>query len=225
MIDVPRLAGLLVAGPFAAAARLRSARPLHPEGAVFDGVLERRGGRPPWGVGWLDEPGRDDVVVRLSRAVGLPEGVPDILGLAMRVPGRQEPIDLLLSTTGRGPAGRFLLAPRRDAAATYTSLMGYGSAAGTIRLAAFPASSGTPSEPAPAAAAVAARGLSFDLAAAVGLGSWRPFARLFLTTPTRPLDPDVRFDPVLNPPPGLAADGPVARFRRPAYASARAARP
>jgi hypothetical protein len=39
-----------------------------------------------------------------------------------------------------------------------------------------------------------------------------------------PLDPDVRFDAVAHPPPGLVPDGPMARFRAPAYARARAAR-
>jgi hypothetical protein len=34
------------------------------------------------------------------------------------------------------------------------------------------------------------------------------------------IDPDLRFDAVRNPPPGLAPDGPMARFRAPAYAAA-----
>jgi hypothetical protein len=71
---------------------------------------------------------------------------------------------------------------------------------------------------------VAHRNLSFTLAVARGFGPWQPFGRLTLTEPTRPLDADVRFDAVRNPPPGLVPDGPMARFRAPAYATARAAR-
>jgi hypothetical protein len=41
--------------------------------------------------------------------------------------------------------------------------------------------------------------------------------------PTEPPDPPLHFDAVLHAPPGLAADGPLARFRRPAYAAARRA--
>jgi len=40
---------------------------------------------------------------------------------------------------------------------------------------------------------------------------------------TDPPDPPLHFDAVLNAPPGLRADGPLARFRRPPYAAARRA--
>ena len=59
-------------------------------------------------------------------------------------------------------------------------------------------------------------------APATGRASWRRFARLTLTTPTDPRDCDVRVDAVRNPPPGLLPDGPMARFRAPSYATARA---
>jgi hypothetical protein len=102
--------------------------------------------------------------------------------------------------------------------------MGYRSDGGTLRLAALPEEKTAPAEPEPQAGVVARRGLVFTLAAARGLRPWRPFARLTLSAPREPLDPDVRFDAVLHPPPGLLADGPMARFRMPAYARARAAR-
>jgi hypothetical protein len=73
--------------------------------------------------------------------------------------------------------------------------------------------------------AVARLETALTVAAAVGTGRWWPFARLTVTAPVHPRHPDLRFDAVLHPPPGLVADGPLARFRRPAYASARAAHP
>jgi hypothetical protein len=224
MADPARGAGRLVAVPLGALARLRRGKPMHPRGAVFDGVLERWGSAPGWGVPWLDEVATEPVLVRFSRGAGLPAPVPDLLGLAVRVPHDTQPIDLLVTTTGRGPLLRWIPLPRRDAAAPYTSIMGYRSDAGTLRIAALPEFRAAPSEPGALAAAVRERRLAFTLAAARGAQRWRTFGRLTLTAPRAPLDPDVRFDAVQHPPPGLAADGPLARFRAPAYARARAAR-
>jgi hypothetical protein len=222
MADPASAAGRVVAAPLGALARLRRGKPMHPRGAVFDAVLERRGSRPEWGVPWLDEVASEPVLVRFSRGAGLPSAVPDLLGLAVRLP--EGPIDLLLSTTGRGPLLRWVPLPRRDAAAVYTSIMGYRSDAGTLRFAALPEDDTLPSDPEDVAAAVRERSRVFTLAAARGPGRWRPLGRLILTGPREPLDPDVRFDAVQHPPPGLAADGPMARFRAPAYARARAER-
>jgi hypothetical protein len=216
-----------VAAPLSALARRRSGKPMHPRGAVFDAVLERHGpvaGDVPWGVPWLDSTGTDAAVVRLSRSVGLPAPFPDLLGLAVRLLPAGAPVDLLLSTTGSGPLTRFLLLPRLDAASVYTSIMGYRSDAGAIRIAALPQADDVPSDPEPLARAVDNGTLRFTLAAAHGFGPWRPFGRLTLTSSAEPLDPDVQFDAVLHPPPGLVADGPMARFRAPAYAGAREAR-
>ena len=224
MTDVPQAVGRLVAVPLSALARWRGGKPMHPRGAVFDAVLERHGGDVPWGVPWLDAHGTDAAVVRLSRGAGLPAPLPDLLGLAVRLLPTGAPVDLLLSTTGSGPLTRFLILPRVDAAAVYTSIMGYRSDAGAIRFAAFPQDDDVPSDPEPLARAVDSGTLRFTLAAARGFGPWRPFARLTLTASAEPLDPDVRFDAVLNAPPGLVADGPMARFRAPSYAGAREAR-
>jgi hypothetical protein len=220
--DVARVAGRVVAVPLDAVARWRRGRPMHPRGAVFDAVLERSGCVPPWGVPWLDEPARDPVVVRLSRGAGLPAPLPDLLGLAIRVPGAVKPVDLLLTTAGSGGLTRLLPVPRRDTAAVYSSIMGYRSDAGIVRFAAFPDDDDVPSDPARLADEVAREGLRFTLRAARGLGPWRPFGRLTVTGPREPLDSGVRFDAVLNPPSGLVPDGPIARFRAPAYATARA---
>jgi hypothetical protein len=222
--DLPRVAGGLVAAPLGALARWRRGKPMHPRGAVFEGVLERHGARPASGVPWLDVTATDRVLVRMSRGAGLPGPLPDLLGLAIRLPQEPEPVDLLLTTTGRGRLTRLVPLPRRDAGAVYTSIMAYRSDAGPLRIAALPEQDDVPSDPRPLARAVERTGLGFTLAVSRGLGAWRPFARLTLGAPAEPLDPDVRFDAVLHPPPGLVADGPMARFRAPAYARARAAR-
>jgi hypothetical protein len=223
--DLSRGAGRVVAAPLAALARWRNGKPMHPRGAVFHAVLDRHGSERPWGVPFLDETARDDVVVRLSRGAGLPAPLPDLLGLAMRLgAGSGEPVDVLLSSTGRGRLTRVVPALRRDAASAYCSIMAYSSAAGPLRLAALPTSDGVPSDPAPLAQSVSRRPLVFVLAAARGLEAWRPFARLTIGRAAQPLDPDLRFDAVRNPPRGLVPDGPLARFRAPAYAAAQEAR-
>jgi hypothetical protein len=186
-------------------------------------VLERHGRGADRGVPWLDAVATDAAVVRFSRGAGLPAPLPDLLGLALRLPGDGGPIDLLLTTTGRGPLTRLLPLPRRDAAAVYSSIMAYRSDAGSLRVAALPEAEAAPSDPGPLARAVIRDGLRFTLAVARGTGPWQPFATLTLTEPVPGLDPDVRFDAVQNPPPGLVPDGPMARFRAPSYARARAA--
>jgi hypothetical protein len=224
VVDVARAAGRLVAVPLGALARWRRGKPMHPRGALFEAVLERRGGPSSWGVPWLDGAATERATARLSRGAGLPAPLPDLLGLAVCVPGEAGPVHLLLSSTGTGRLTRHLPVPRRDSGSVYSSIMAYRSDAGSLRIAAFPEADGVPSDPEPLAGAVAQGSLSFTLAAARGFGPWRPFGRLTLTEPEQPLDADVRFDAVRHPPPGLVADGPMARFRAPAYASAQAAR-
>src|SRR4051794_35330687 len=132
MGSVVDTAGRLVGAPLGLLARWRQGKPMHPRGAVFGGVLERGTGRRPFGVPWLDEAAREEVLVRFSRGAGLPAPLPDLLGLAVRIP--DGPVDLLLTTTATVPLLRLLPIPRRDAAAAYTPTMGYRSDAGTLRL-------------------------------------------------------------------------------------------
>ncbi|RBY97366.1 phosphodiesterase [Blastococcus sp. TF02-8] len=220
------LAGKVVAVPLGAVARYRRGRAMHPRGAVFDAVLERTGASPATGVPWLDEARTDRVVVRLSRGAGLPTPLPDVLGLAIRLDrDGDRPIDILLSSTGQGSWSRLVPVPRVDADGVYGSIMAYRSAAGALRVAALPVGSRVPSDPVPVSAAAARGALDFTLAVAAGREPWRPFARLRSTGAREPLDVAIRFDAVRNPPPGLHPDGPMARFREPAYATARAQGP
>jgi hypothetical protein len=216
---LPDLAGRVVAAPLGLLARWRRGKPMHPRGVVVPAVLERTG-HADTGLSWFDRPVRDEVTVRLSRGAGLPGPWPDLLGLAVRVPGPGRPVDLLLSSAGRGALTRWLPAFRRDAAGPYSSIMGYRSPAGTLRLAAW-TDSPVPSEPHPLLVHLRERATAYTLAVARGSGPWVPFAVLTLGEPGEELDPDIRFDAVRHPPPSLVADGPMARFRAPAYARAR----
>jgi hypothetical protein len=208
---LPALAGSALAVGFGAAALLRRRKPLHPDGTVWDATVRRSGAAQRWGSAWLDEAGTDRGLARLSRSVGLPDPVPDILGLALTF---EDPAgtrhDLLLSSTGLRPVTRFVLLPRRNAArAGYGCLLPYKAPTGPVMIAAIPV---------PASA----RQLVFQLVAASPGGRWQPFGRLELTARADP-EPDlpVRFDPILHPLPGLAYYPALRRVREPAYAAAR----
>ena len=202
---------LSVATSAIAAAR-PAAKPLHPRGTVETGVLTRRGAGdgPVTGSAWLDEPGRDDVLVRSSRAIGLPPPAPDIFGLAVRVPlpgGSYG--DLLLATTGLGRLTRFTLTAARSATGRpLTTLLPYRTAAGAVLLAATYRDQDT-----------------VDLAWACGTGGWHRFARLRLDhEPAGGADALVSFDPVRHELPGLVTYDWVRRLREPAYRTARRSR-
>lgn len=119
--------GALAGVAFRQVARWRRAKPLHPVGVVLHGRLlrdglglragsgSRDGSRS--GVQWIDSAGDDPVLVRLSRSAGLPSWLPDVMGLAVR----DGSTDLLLSSAGRAPLARHLLALRRTPACSRTA--------------------------------------------------------------------------------------------------------
>src|SRR3546814_13406586 len=93
------------------------------------------------GVPWLDESGIDQALVRLSAAVGLPDGWPDFKGIAIRTSVPDGQADLLLATTGAGAMPRFMLAPARSATShVHTCLLPYRGPHGPVIPAAVPPS-------------------------------------------------------------------------------------
>jgi hypothetical protein len=201
----------LRAATSALAAARPAAKPLHPEGSVVTGTLQRFGSAPRTGIAWLDEPGTDDVLARQSRAVGLPAPAPDVFGLALRVtvePGRYG--DVLLATTGLGRLTRFTLTPARTPyTRPMTTLLPYRTVAGPVVLAGVHRDDAT-----------------VELSYAVLAGPWRAFARVRLDTDRPDAEPDapVSFDPLLNTLPGLDNYPWVRRLREPSYLTARQSR-
>lgn len=200
------VAGGILAGATRQLARARSApKPLHPIGDVVTGTLTRTGSTGS-GVPWLDLPGTDEVTIRLSRAVGLPDAVPDIHGLALRLPTRDAHADVLLANTGLGLITRFVLMPCRDIRSRpLTSLLPYLGPFGPLLLGARP----TSDDP-----------MRFELLWSHWLSPWVRFADLWIDGATGP-DQDISFDPIANPVPGLEHYEWVRRLRSPAYRSAR----
>src|SRR5579875_1666650 len=118
----------------AGVATLRHGRPLHPKGRTYAATMHRDGADT--GVPWLDRIGPADVMVRVSRAIGLPAQLPDIMGVAIRITwrdsdsrvdgadGKHRVADLLFASTGDTAVGRFVLQPRaKSASGPLTTLL------------------------------------------------------------------------------------------------------
>lgn len=207
--------GLALAAAFGTVARLRAGRPLHPQGATYASTVTMSGGSSS-GVAWLDEAGTHEVRVRVSRAVGLPLWMPDIYGIALRVPdagGR--PVDLLFASTGDTATGRFLLRLRRGVeSGPLTTLLPVRSVNGPLLLR-FVASTPTPVDELALPAAL-------TLSWARGAGHWQDVGTL-VPGPRlgRELEEE-HHDPVVHELPGTSQYGVVRRLREPAYGAARA---
>ncbi len=213
---------------FALAAHLRD-RPLHPRGLVLDAALTLHGTSQHWGVPLLDDHTELRGEVRLSRAVGLPPALPDLLGLALRwrqpPAGGTEPettAELLLATTGRTPLGRRLLRPAtRWSPAFYGSLLAYRAGDRRVLLGAVARRDhAVPAGLAALARSVDERPLLLDLVVATEFGAWERFGELRLLGRPRGDDSEcMRFNPARNPIRGLPPAGLFQQVRGPTYAA------
>lgn len=213
---------------FAALFRLlklaRPDRPIHPEGLGLAGTLTRTGNPAgPSGIDWLDSAGTDQVVARYSRSLGLPQVLPDILGLALRVSPAGDggsggaasgPADVLFASTGWGVPGRFLLMPRLDVAgAAMTTMMPYRGRKGPVLL-------GLRTRSLPPGSLASGEWV-LALHWATPGGPWRECGELRLHAGTDPKDIPLRFDPLANQPPGAQTYAWTRRLRKPSYRAAR----
>lgn len=200
---VARGAGLVLEAATHVVSALRTApKPLHPRGTVWAGEITRTGGGVvPTGVPWLDEAGTDEAIVRVSAAIGLPHGWPDIQGIAVHLPD-QDGADLLFASTGAGRVTRSMLRLVRPTTRHVAStLVPYRGPRGPVMLAA------TLVEPE-----------QYALLRADGGGPWIGFGHLRLVAR---LEAERSYDPVARPLPGLRNYGWVERLRSPAYRAAR----
>lgn len=125
MIDRHSIAELpttAVRTAFQTGARIRHARVFHPRGIRLAGRFHATSDYVPW-----FGPGDRAVIARVSKGVGSPGGVPDVLGLAFRVLDRDErPWDFALATTGTSTLGRFVITPARAwSSARFGTLLPY----------------------------------------------------------------------------------------------------
>jgi len=225
-----RAAGSALAGVAAAIRLVQRPRPLHPHGVALAGTLTPVAGRAASGLAWLDALDAPLAVdARLSRSVGLPAALPDVLGIALRIPADDgTTVDVLLASTGLSPVGRLLLAPHRSVSgAGLSTLMPYRGSAGPVLLGVVAdREPRLPGSPADLGRALAERPLRLRLLQATPRGRWHVAARIELTHDAAgPLDTAARADPVLAAPPGDTTYAWTRRLRAPGYRIARAGRP
>jgi hypothetical protein len=206
------LAGRGLAAAFAAIRLVRGPRPIHPHGTVYVGRVSwvNPGGRNS-GITWIDTPpasGGQVVIVRVSRSVGLPSALPDVVGLAIKVTTDQGAADLELASSWLGLPGRFLLRPTRSLRGAFGSLMPYRGRFGPVLVSARISHQN-------------AEAWTIDLFYAGLSSTWRRFAVVSLDTETVPDTPTLRFDPIVNVLPGARTYDWTRRLRQRSYRVAR----
>jgi hypothetical protein len=196
LLALPRAAAATALGVTTA---VRGARVFHPRGQTRQCRLAVAGGTS-WGARVLDEPAEHDGVVRTSRGIGLPAPLPDVDGLALRLPGLGVdglPLDVLINS-----AWRFAFAPS-VLSATWSCVLPYRTGSGRqVLLGARPQESG------------------FTMWVAPVLGAWQPWGRLEVGDVALG---DVRTDPTVGAE-DLVPVEPFRRLRAWSYAASQSAR-
>jgi hypothetical protein len=191
---------------------VRRDKALHPIGHQGAGTLVVTDPMPGLGIEALAA-GSRPCVVRWSRSMGLPEGWPDIEGIALRLPdgGRDgDAADILFASTGSFPGARFMLTLRGPGSfGRLTSLLPVRAAGRAVTFMLVPDVEAIDDLP-PAA---------YTLHVALGVGAWHHVARIDLEWSVT--DSVVRFDPVTNQLAGIEQYPFVAALREPSYAAAR----
>lgn len=205
--------------------RLRRARAFHPHGVAFRATVEVDGeGLPP-----ALSPGSHPAVVRFSRGIGLRRRLPDIHGVALRIPDAHGPgqhQDLLLATVASPGLGRFLPWLTGDLTGGFYSVVApYATPAGR-RLVGLRVQAPGRYELPTAEDMVWTGRCRLELCTTHRLEAWTPVATVALHADR--LSPEdegeLGFDP-WNTAEGFQPVGWVNRLRRPAYAASRAGRP
>lgn len=227
-----RLARLLAAA-FRLLAFLRGGRALHPVGVGYAARLEIvPAARRFAGVALLAPGARYDAVVRFSRGAGLPEPLPDALGVAVRLPdaygpGRDQ--DFLVTSSADLPLVRRLVFPGRSfLGRSFSSALPYRVAGRQVvtvlrgRPGPWPR---TGRALADLAAAAASGGLAYELRLAGSLGRSRTVGVLAIGEPLDPADTEaLRFNPWTTGE-GIRPVGRLNRLRRPSYRGSQEGRP
>ena len=224
-------AGPAVAATISALASLRRKRSLHPIGIGYQGRLQVPAQAPVRPGVPLFRPGAaHSALVRFSRGAGLPEPLPDALGVAIKLPDAHGPgadQDLLLTSSSDRPLLRRLLFPARSfLRGAFSTALPYQLGSERVVLLLIPIHGGRSSAGAghrPSGGAIgelraaAPDGLRFELRTATTFGRSRPLA---IVTTDAPLTADqtdtLRFNPWTTGP-GIRPSGWLNLLRDAAY--------
>ena len=223
----------VVADGFCTLAALRNRRSLHPLGIGYQGWLRVPNESPPQsGVPLFQAGATHQALLRFSRGAGLPEPLPDALGVAIKLPDAHGPgvdQDLLLTSSTDRPLLRRLLFPARSfvrGAFSTALLYDLGSERVVLLLIPAPISAGPSTgdaghRPVGGALAelraVAANGLELELRTAKSMGRSQPLATVTVGPPL-PADQTeaLRFNPWTTGP-GIHPSGWLNLLRDAAY--------
>jgi hypothetical protein len=209
---------------FRAAASVRGARVFHPKGVAYraTAVIDDTA---PTGM----PRGSFEGIVRFSRGAGLPDVLPDVHGVAVKLLdacGDGCDQDLLLASSWSPRLTRRLLRPTRSfGTGLYSSVLPYD-AAGASHLVAARFRGSPPADLDELVAALDVRGCRLELLVAPPTGPWRVVGRVEVH-PVRLADDAqaaVSFDP-WHTAGGFVPTGTLNRLRRPAYNASRQGRP
>jgi hypothetical protein len=222
---------VLFAAAFRLLARLRRGRALHPVGLGYHASLEITPGARRWDGARLLVPGaRYDALVRFSRGGGLPEPLPDALGVAVRLPdaygpGRDQ--DFLVTSSADLPLARRLLFPVRSFLHhSFSSALPYRVADREVVTVLRPPPGRWPRTGralTDLASAAASGQLVYELRLAGSLGRSRTVGLLTVGDPLGPAATEaLRFNPWTTGE-DIVPAGRLNRLRRPSYASSQRA--
>lgn len=202
----------VVAAGFYTLAALRNRRSLHPTGIGYQGWLRVPNERPPQsGVPLFHAGATHQALLRFSRGAGLPEPLPDALGVAIKLPDAHGPgvdQDLLLTSSTDRPLLRRLLFPATSfVRGAFSTALAYDLGHERVVLllvpvpiSAGPSTGGQGHRPVGGALAelraVAASGLELELRTAKSFGRSQPLATVTVGPPL-PADQTeaLRFNP------------------------------
>lgn len=207
---------------FTGLARLRGAKAFHPRGTVAHGTLRLDDPASAWAAAFGT--GERPVLARLSRGIGLPQQLPDILGIALRIPSDAGPVDVLVGSVAPGRLGTYVLLPSpRWTARRFSTLLPYVGPDGSVVLGLQAPGDQTGSARLDEARdAIDGPGLELDVLERPHGEDWRVVGRVRLDQQADPV-PD-GFDPVRHAHPALRLARPLTGLREAAYRGSRRGR-
>lgn len=208
------LPGLALGAAAFVAGLARRDKALHPIGRHGIGTFVVTDPMASLGIDALTGAGSRPCTVRWSRSMGLPQGWPDIEGIALRLPEAGidgAAADVLFASTGSFPGSRFLLTLRGAGRfGRLTTLLPVRAAGRAVTFMLVPDGEAVDDSP-PSA---------YALHVALGVGAWHRVARIDVEWSTS--DSTERFDPIVHPLAGTGQYPVVTALREPSYAAARA---
>jgi hypothetical protein len=209
---------------FATLARLRAGRAVHTRGAVLGGMLTVDPGSAAGQA--LGHPHRRPAVVRVSKSIGLPGRIPDLLGMAVRIPTTDGVFDVLFASVGRRGLAHLVLRPSGSWwDQPFSTVLPYRVDGQRLLLGlqAGPGVGPSGADPAAVTAAVRNGPVHFVLSEVPVRRSHRPIGRLVLEH-IEETGPAVSFDPIRNALPRLHPTRPLRALREWAYTGSRRGR-